>query len=56
MVVARGGRVHDGAKETRGRAGEVLGGLLLAVETAALVAGRLVEPGLDQLLPVPVLE
>jgi len=52
VVVARGRRVHDGAQETGGGTGEVLGGLLLAVKTAALVASRLVEPGLDQLLPV----
>lgn len=41
-------------RQTGGGTGEVRGGLLLAVKTAANVASRLVEPGLHQLLPVPI--
>jgi len=52
VVVTLGGRVDDRAEKTRGRAGEGGGSLLLTVKAAALGASWLVQPGLDQLLPV----
>jgi len=52
VVVTLGGRVDDRAKKTRGRAREGGGRLLLTMDAATLGASWLIQPGLDQLLPV----
>merc|ERR1719149_283394 len=56
VVVLDGGRAHNGPQQAGRRAGRHLGSLLLASGAPALLAGRLLKPGLHMVLPSHLVE